>query len=236
MARARQRKTNSSSKSPRKTQAPSFAESVRADVEAKIARARERREAERLATRGGNHIPKEAVRRVPGGVERVRELQRHGFRTTKKGRGYGVVVDGPRDARRRPIKGAKVEVLKGGVVKTSVKQRRDYVYGFTKNEKKAFARNPEAFTAKKLRELRELFPSLARSRKPQVRLQWGAYQATKDFAPNYFTSRYFEKFASHRPAKGKKRPKKIDTLTGLHIVIHVPKKKAHGKTKRKKGK
>ena len=236
MARDRQR-TNSSKKTAQRKQAPSLAELVKADVAAKIERARVRREVERKATKQGNHIPLDAVRRVPGGVQGARELQEHGFRTTKKGRGYGVVVDGPRDSRRRPIKGARVTVERGGVVKIAVKQRRDFVYGFTKREKKEFARDPESFTKKKLAELRKQFPTLARSRKPQVRLQWGAYQATKDFAPSYFTSKYFEKIANphRRPPKGKKRPKKIDTLTGLHIVIHIPRKK-NAKTKGRKRK
>lgn len=155
------------------------------------------------------------------------ELKQHGFRTTER----GVIVDGPRDKRRVPLKGSRVKVLSGGVVQTSVGQRRDYIYGFTRAEKKKFADNPEAFTNSKVAELMERFPHLRR--KKQIRLQWGAYQATKDFSPNYFTATYFAAISPEERRKvGKKKAKpRADKLTGLHIVVHVPKKKAKKKRK-----
>src|SRR3970040_2614594 len=43
------------------------------------------------------------------------ELNAHGFHTTKR----AVVIDAPRDRNRKKIPGAKMSVLKGGVVKWS---------------------------------------------------------------------------------------------------------------------
>jgi hypothetical protein len=226
MARARQRKKNSSKRTSNQqrksavTRAPGIAELVKRDVAKKIA-------AKRKARAYTPRIPKELER--PATARQRDELKKHGFRTTKK----GVIVDGPRDKNRQPIKGAKLEVLKGGVIKTSVKQRRDFIYGFTRQEKREFAKNPGAFEAKKMKELESLFPSLKKAKKKQIRLQWGAYQATKDFAPSYFTARYFAAVSPEEVRKvGKKKAKpRADKLTGLHIVIHVPTKKA----KRAKG-
>jgi hypothetical protein len=182
------------------------------------------------------------LRTVPGrnAAEKaasLREAKRHGFRVVDK----RIVVDGPRDNKRRPIKGATVEVLKGGIVKTSAGQRRDYIIGFTKKERQDFAAFPDAFIENKLIVLKRIFPSLRASRKPQIRIQWGAYQATKDFSPNYFTAKYFatispEEKRRHKP--GKREPR-ADKLTGLHIVVHVPKKKKSApkkKSAKKKGK
>jgi hypothetical protein len=231
MPRARQRKKNStrSTRNPQSKNAarrsPSIGELVRRDVAKKIAaKAKQRRAA-------APRIPKELER--PATAKQREELKQHGFRTTKR----GVIVDGPRDKRRQPIKGAKLEVLKGGVIKTSVKQRRDFIYGFTRQEKREFAKNPGAFEQKKMRELEKLFPSLKKARKKQIRLQWGAFQATKDFAPSYFTSKYFAAVSPEEIRKvGKKKAKpRSDKLTGLHIVIHVPTKKAkRGKGRKRK--
>ncbi len=153
------------------------------------------------------------------------ELKKRGFVVTEK----GVVVDGPRDAHRQPIKGTRVSIGKGGVVKFAIKRRRDFIVGFTAAEKKEFAKDPDAFTKKKLAELSKSNPSLGRAKRPQVRLQWGAYQATKDFTTTYFSKRYFA-------AQGTNAEKKIDKLTGLHIVIHIPReRKSHAKgTKRRR--
>lgn len=164
-------------------------------------------------------LPKDMLRSARG--KTLDEAKEHGFRVTKS----AVVVDGPRDKRRKPIKGARVKVLRGGVVQTSVGQRRDIIYGFTRAERKAFAKDPDGFTESKVAELMARFPTLRR-RKKQIRLQWGAYQATKDFAPSYFTARYFASVSPEERRKaGKKARPRADKLTGLHIVVHVPKKK-----------
>jgi len=144
------------------------------------------------------------------------ELKKRGFYTNTR----GVIVDSPRNTKRQQIKGAKLTIEKKGVIKWSVKQRRDYIIGFTKKEKKEFALDPKSFEKKKLAELRKTHPSFkGLKRKPQVRLQWGAYQATKDFSPNVFNSKYLMKWLP------REKEHKIDKLTGFHIVIHVPRKR-----------
>lgn len=150
------------------------------------------------------------------------KLKKHGFYTNSK----GVIVDSPRNVKREQIKGAKFSIQKNGIVKWSVKQRRDYIIGFTKKEKKQFALDPKSFIAKKLAELRKKNPSFkGLKRKPQVRLQWGAYQHTKDFSPTQFGTQYLSKHAPREKAP------RLDKLTGLHIVIHVPRKKRKKRAK-----
>lgn len=171
----------------------------------------------------------------PVSKKQAAEFKEHGFYVS----GKNVIIDGPRDKRRKQIKGARVTPLSGGVVKTSTKQRRDFVYGFTKKEKKEFAKNPELVTKQILAQLRKRFPSLRKARKIQERLQWGSYQATKDFAPSYFTARYFSTTSPEEiRRKGKRRAApRVDKLTGLHFVIHVPsnaRKRKRGKNGKKK--
>lgn len=161
--------------------------------------------------------------------EQREQLKKRGFYTNSK----GVIVDSPRNVKRQQIKGAKFSIQKDGTIKWSVKQRRDYIIGMTKKEKKAFALDPKGFIATKLAELKKKNPSFkGLKRKPQVRLQWGAYQATKDFVPGRFpfskTDEQLYRIYAGRPRKGDQ-----DKLTGLHIVIHVPRKrKKHGKRRR----
>jgi hypothetical protein len=214
MRRAPHPRTKSSKSSRQTREKSSFRRAVERDVAAKIERARQRRDAEQ-------RIPKGMERRVRSKATRA-ELKAHGFRTTKR----GVVVDGPRDRKREPIPGSKVEVMRGGVIKTSVGARRDFIYGFTAKEKREFARDPAAMERKILARLRKQFPSLAKARKPQTRLQWGAYQATKDFSPTYFTAKYFAAISPEETRREGKRGAKprIDKLTGFHVVIHVPTK------------
>lgn len=178
----------------------------------------DRRAVSRAYRRLNERVPTDMERRAPKAVRE--DARAHGFRTTPK----GVVVDGPRDKKRQPIPGARVEVKRGGVIKQTVGDRRDFIYGFTRKEKREFAKNPEAFTKKKLSELERLFPSLRRARKKDVRLQWGAYQATKQFSPTYFTARYFATISPEEIRKvGKRQAKpRADKLTGIHVVIHVP--------------
>lgn len=153
-------------------------------------------------------------------------LKKRGFHTTKS----SLVIDGPRDSRRRKIPGAKMEVLKDGLVKWSAGQRRDFIYGMTKEERKEFAKNPELFTQKILARLRKKNPTLkaAKPSRIQSRLQWGAFQGTKDFAPSFFTKHYFANISPEDETKGRKS-KRLDKLTGLHFVVHVPKPKAKPK-------
>ena len=229
MARTRHRRPKSSttSRTPREF---SFADSVRADVDAKIARARVRRDAEKRAQNPGR-ISKDMEHRAP--KEQRAVLKKHGFRVTKK----GVVIDRPRDLYRRVIPGSRVRLMKGGWIKTTVGQRTDFIYGFTKKEKKEFAKNPAAMEKTILERLRKRFPTArrVRAKKIQTRLQWGAYQATKDFSPTYFTSRYFSSVSPEEIRKvGKKRAQpRADKLTGFHFVVHVP--KASKARKRKEG-
>lgn len=170
------------------------------------------------------------------GKKQREELKARGFHTTKR----AVVIDAPRDARRKKIPGAKMQVLKGGVVKWTVGERRDFIYGMTKKEKKEFARDPELFTQKILKRLREQNPTLKKIRPSRIqkRLQWGAFQGTKDFAPSYFTKQYFADVSPEDTTKGRKS-KRLDKLTGLHFVIHIPrtrKAKRGGNAKRSKRK
>lgn len=183
-------------------------------------------------------VPASLLRAVPGKTpkqraESLKEFKRHGFRTA--GDRY-VVVDGPRDGKRNPIKGARVTLKKGGVVVITAGNRKDYIYGFTRKEKKNFAAFPEAFLDNQYLVLAKTFPSLKKARKPQVRLQWGAYQATKDFAPNYFTAKYFAAISpEERREEGKKAKPRGDKLTGMHVVIHsAPKRKKKKTTAKKK--
>jgi len=187
----------------------------------------------------------QARARIPRKIERrasasqLRELKEHGFRTTK----HGVIVDSPRNKLRQQIPGAKTEVKSGGVIHQTVKHRHDYIYGFTRKEKKEFAKNPQHMESIIFERLRVRFPNL-RKAKVQTRLQWGAYQATKDFSPSYFTAKYFSEISPEelrREGKTRARPR-ADKLTGLHFVVHVPsastarkrKEPKRGKTKKRK--
>lgn len=213
MARKRHRSTDST---PSRA---SLAALVKRDVEAKIERARQRRAAR-------ERVPLEMVRRVPDRATRS-DLKKHGFRVIPE----GVVIDGPRNRKREPIPGARIKAHKGGVVSMQVKDRRDYVYGMTKKEKAAFAKG-ELSDKDILARLRRMFPNL-RQRRVQTRLQWGSYQGTKGYTPNYFSARYFQTFQTeYVSGKARRGERKIDTLTGFHFVVHVQKKR---KAKRGKG-
>jgi hypothetical protein len=167
------------------------------------------------------------LKRVPAYLQRSAtkeqraELKARGHRVTDK----GVIIDSPRDAERKQISGAKFQIQKGGIIKWSVRQRRDYIVGFTKKEKKDFAKDPQSVIARTLAKLRKENPSFkGLKRKPQVRLQWGAYQAQKDFSIRQF----FASDTGWRISQAEKKPTKknreaYDILVGLHIVIHVPK-------------
>lgn len=149
------------------------------------------------------------------------ELKAHGYKTTSK----GVAMDGPRDKHRERIPGAKMEIQKGGTVKWSVGQRREYVVGFTAQDKKEFAKDRKAFVALKLAELIASHPQTFKKirRAPQVRLQWGAYGATKDFSPRMQSTTTNFNWDKKRPTKVARDTR--DRLVGLRIIVHIPKKR-----------
>ena len=162
----------------------------------------------------------------PANKAQKKELRKRGFFTTDK----GVVVDGPRDSRRRPVKARRFAVIgKGEGVKWTVNGRRDYIIGLTPAERKAFAADPKVFLKAHRKMMRETYPDFRKARDIQVRLQWGAYQATKDFAPSMF-------WTSDTLGREQKLMKhgKTDKLTGLHYVIHLPRKQRKKIRARKK--
>lgn len=187
-------------------------------------------------------LPSSLLTPIPGKKEQrdalAKELRARGFRTTDK----KLVIDRPRNRKREPIKGARISVHKGGVVSMRVKQRQDFVYGFTKAEKKKFAENPDLLITEIRKRLQKQFPNM-RGRKVQTRLQWGAYRATKDFSADHWfkigSGKYYEKQTPEMKRRGEKGKLK-DRLTGLHFVVHVPSKarkrsvKKNAKTKGKK--
>lgn len=143
------------------------------------------------------------------------ELKKRGFFTTDK----GVIVDGPRTGKRKPIEGTKFKILKGGIVRFEKGARQDYIIGFTKAEKKAFAADTKAFVDAKEKEFRAQLKTRGIKVKDfQIRLQWGAYQATKDFSPTAFSNRYPYIESKIKGAAIQ------DRMTGLHIVIHRKRK------------
>jgi hypothetical protein len=150
-------------------------------------------------------------------------LKQRGFFVT----GKGVIIDGPRDIHRNPIKGARWHISKEGVVTTAVKQRRDIIYGMTRKEKEEFAHDPQAFINNLLERLRAAHPSIPKKKRPQIRLQWGAYQATKDFSPQLFWLSQSPLGKKSRETKDytKKREAATDRLTGIHIVYHITKRR-----------
>ena len=121
---------------------------------------------------------------------------------------------------RKPIPGAKVDILKGGVVRFKKGKREDHIHGFTEAEKKEFAHDPKVYVAQREKAFRaEMKRRGIKVKDLQVRLQWGAYQATKDFSPNAFTGRY-----PYIESKVKGAAV-LDRMTGLHFVIHRKPKK-----------
>lgn len=149
------------------------------------------------------------------------ELKRRGFFVTEK----GVIIDGPRDANRQPISGAKLTISKtGDMIFISKNKRKDFISGFTKEDKKEFAKDPNTFIARRVEELKKKYPTLRNAKTIQVRIQWGAYQATKDFYPGYFT-----RIGSGKDEIEKINKKQKDKLTGLHIVAHGTKENENEK-------
>ncbi len=193
----------------------------------------------RRVTREYAELRADQASRTPRSIERPasaaqrKELKAHGFRVTKR----GVIVDSPRDKHRKQLPGARTQVKSGGVIIQSVKQRRDFIYGFTAKEKREFAKDPAHMESIIFDRLRKRFKNLRRA-KVQSRLQWGAYQATKDFSPTYFTAKYFAEISPEemrREGKRDARPR-ADKLTGLHFVVHIPSASTARKRKGKNAK
>lgn len=225
----RRHKSPSRSVTPREQQDKQFNTRVRALIKAGYTpdpsnRKRVNDAFRKLESR--KRLEKEYTIRAP--KEARTELKKRGFVVSKR----GVLIDTPR-AKGEHIKGAKAEIFKDGTVKFSVKDRRDYIVGFTAKEKKEFAKNPAKMIEKKTVELREKYPTLRRIRKIQTRLQWGVFSATKDFSPFYFTRQYFAEEGITKKTKRKKGIKKIDKLTGLHFIVHTPRRKHAAKSKAK---
>lgn len=163
----------------------------------------------------------------PASKAQQKELRKRGFFTT----GKGVIVDGPRDSKRRPIKARRFTVLTNGEgVKWTVNGRRDYIIGLLPSERIQFAADPVAFLKAHRNMMQERYPDFRNARDVQVRLQWGAYQATKDFSPSFF----FKGGGTLEKEQRLMRQGKTDKLTGLHYVIHVSHKKRrkHGRKKK----
>jgi len=236
MAR-RRHKTDSSKRPSRKQRAPvSRDQRVIADLryitkrgykgdptndKAITARARELRQRDQLVKYYGKTVTK----------SQAKKLKERGFMVE----GRKAVIDVPRDKYRKKIPGSKLAVLKDGTVKYSVRDRRDYIVGFTKEEKKRFAKEGPGVITDVLKRLRKANPTL-RGKRVQTRLQWGAFQATKDYSPHYFTGTYFASISPEDRREGRKSPR-LDKLTGLHFVVHTsPKRKHRGKKKAQKKK
>ena len=217
---------------------PSHADKIR-ELERRgirVDKSNEKAIARKYAAAKRERLPSSMLAKIPGKKNKqeeiAKELRQHGFRTTDT----KVLVDRPRNRKREIVRGSRLKIHRGGVVSMRVKERADYVYGFTAKEKKQFAQNPELLISEITKRLRKSFP-LLKARKVQVRLQWGAYQATKDFAPTYFTSKYFAAISPEDKRRDKKKAKpRLDKLTGVHFVVHVPKKRKKGKRKHGKGK
>lgn len=224
MARTRQRKSSNSSKSTHRTHVEKLRalsrRGIQVDPTSKAATARAYRKEFPAA------IPKDYQHKAT--KEQRAMLKERGFFVTKK----TVVIDRPRNAQRDKIKGARFSILKSGTIKFSVKQRRDYTYGLTKKEKKQFAESPDSFIKDLLARLKTENRTLRDSIRPAIRLTWGAFQGTKSFSASYFTKNYFGSVSpeEERNVKNKrKRKKRLDKLTGITFVVHVPKRrKKHG--------
>lgn len=165
----------------------------------------------------------------PVSSREARLLKEHGFHVSK----HGALIDSPRkraydDPKRGKVPGARFKVQDDGTVKFSTKQRRDYVVGFTKQEKKDFDSNPKETIDRILARLRKKNAELKRSRKVQTRLQWGAFESRKDFSPLSYVKKLdtMRKIATWLRRKYGPRVKTpLDNLTGVHFVIHTQKTK-----------
>lgn len=158
----------------------------------------------------------------------ARLLKAHGFHVSK----HGALIDAPRkrakdDPKRGKVPGARFKILKDGTVKFTSKERRDYIKGLTKKERKQFAENPKSVLNDILLRLKKKNKDL-RGKKVQVRLQWGAFESRKDFSANTFAARMksMEKISKMlRKRYGAKVKTPLDNLTGIHFVTHAGKKK-----------
>ena len=162
----------------------------------------------------------------------ARLLKRHGFDV----KGDTLILDKPRVRGAERIKHhkfrdrlpAKETISKEGIVKQSYKNRRDYIVGFDKAQRKRFAENPKGELDNILDTLKKRYKDVRGRRKKQVRLQWGAFESRKDFSPQQFikfldTARKVAAMLKKKYGSKVKTP--LDKLTGVHIVVHVQKKR-----------
>lgn len=156
----------------------------------------------------------------------IKELKARGYFTTDK----GVMIDRPRHVSGKHIPGARIEIQRGGIVKQTVNERRDLIIGFTPQEKQAFALDPQSVIGRIIEEMRKR-REVGSRKKIQVRLQWGAYRATKDFSPALFWLSTSPLGKKSRESKNYRQRREIasDRLTGLHLTYFVRRKKGKKK-------
>lgn len=163
--------------------------------------------------------------------ETATDLRKHGF-TVEQGK---LVLDKPRARAKvdktRPQLPARFTVLKGGVVKYAYKERRDYIFGFNQKKKDQFALQSSEVINELIARVRKWTKT---KKKPQIRLQWGAFESRKDFSPQQFAKAIetARKVAAMLIKKyGPKVKTPLDNLTGVHIVVHKSPSKKRSRRK-----
>lgn len=148
------------------------------------------------------------------------DLAAKGFQVTRK----GVILDAPRTPLGKRLKGARVSVLKNGIIKESVGDRRDYIIGLDKKQRRAFALDPKKF----LKDLQDKTRSknIKKFKKHYIRLQWGAFSGRIDYKIENLADYFLDD-------KGKLKRGLLKNLTGIRIITYDETKK---RKKRKRGK
>lgn len=149
--------------------------------------------------------------------EKKKILKDKGYTVTTK----GVILDAPRTALGKRLKGSRMSVLKGGVIKETIKDRRDYIIGLNKNQRREFAKDPKRLVKELLKHSKS--PALRKTKKQYIRLQWGAYSGRIDYKLENLAQYFLDE-------KGKIKGHLIKNLTGIRVITYVE------KTKRKKAK
>lgn len=153
-----------------------------------------------------------------------------------KSKGYtvtarGVILDAPRTPLGKRLKGARMTVLKGGVVKESVGSRRDYIIGLTKKQRREFARDPSKYAKQLFSKSKS--KAIRKSKKQYIRLQWGAYSGRIDYKLENLGSYFLDE-------RGKIKGHLIKNLTGIRLITYVDTEQKSAKRRRarkkKKGK
>lgn len=165
------------------------------------------------------HVSKKMLHKVSAPKKRL--LKEKGYTVTTK----GVILDAPRTALGKRLKGSRMTVLKGGIVKESVRERRDYIIGMDKKQRRKFAVDPKSFVKELLKHAKS--PALRKSKKQYIRLQWGAFSGRIDYKLENLADYFLDE-------KGKIKGRLIKNLTGIRIITYVEKTKK--RKKRAKGK